>query len=91
MAVPAMALECPDDSLDLFYDNGNEFGFSYYCDDGFQTHVIVTAKGTSLPKLVEALLNETDRVKLVETIGNIKCLRFKNKWVCQDAETTPIQ
>ena len=54
IAVPAMALECPDESLNLLYDDGQgNYSFEFSCDNGIKTRVISMALDTSDEQIIE--------------------------------------
>ena len=75
-AIPAMALDCPDESLDNYYDDGTGFAFSYQCDDGMESNVIVMPQETTDLSLVKVLLGlpaDATQRELVEAITGKSC------------------
>lgn len=83
MVSPVMALECPDDSLNVFHSEGTSYAFTYDCtlDDG-----------TSVRTYVFSGNQETSREKIVEILLRGKCVTFRDMTICRSssvAETTP--
>ena len=76
LAIPAFALECPGDSLDNYYDAGQIFAFSYQCDDGMESNIIVAPIETSDLELVKILLGlpqDATQRELLEAITGKGC------------------
>lgn len=92
MAVPAMALECLDESFNLLLNNGDhEFGFTYQCtlDDGTE----VASFGFQLPAgkdrniIIQSLVDSGELKALVEALIDGRCYRHSNTWQCIGADT----
>jgi len=92
MAAPAMAIECPDDSFTMIFDNGNnEFGFTYQCtlDNGSQ----INSFGFQLPAtqdrsvIIQSLIEAGTLKEMVEALIDGRCYRHSNTWQCIGLET----
>ena len=71
-----MALDCPDGSLDKYYDDEQGFAFSYQCDDGMKSNVIVMPQETTDLSLVKVLLrlpSDATQRELLEAITGKSC------------------
>ena len=81
MAVPAMALDCPDDSFNLIWDEGDEFAFSYTCDNNTENYGISHAQDAPISRKIEILkaalgLEDTMLIEqLAEQITGRKCIQ----------------
>jgi hypothetical protein len=81
MAAPAMALDCPDDSFSLKWDEGDEFAFSYTCDNNTTNYGISHSQDASTEtkiKILKAVLELDDTLlieQLVEQITGRKCIQ----------------
>ena len=81
MAVPAMALECPDESMVVPWEDGDEFAFSYSCDNNTTNYGISHAQDASVEKKIEifkAVLGLDDSLlieQLAEQITGRKCIQ----------------